>query len=256
MIRRLLPLALAAGFAAPAFAERPEPSAVSAGAVLAEAKGTEVQTKVLNGGLVRQVCALRGTADGRCVYQCRDGNPLRTPQPAGECPRTVLQDEGSEKGFDVRGPWDRPGRGPWNRPGPGDRRPPWPGEDRPVGRSAIECSASDHGWEEHWGGHVSRGWDLYNSADAACRACKAPTGPHGDCSVSCAEPEYACAYEFLPDGGGNAQPGGWGEPRVDSYRAEEAAMDRCRRDNWGRQGRCRVSQCQRQDRVLLRNRCR
>ncbi|TPW21662.1 MAG: hypothetical protein FD126_474, partial [Elusimicrobia bacterium] len=144
--------------------------------------------------------------------------------------------------------------------GPGDRRPPWPGEGRPGqgrpgGRSAIECSATDHGWEEHWGGHVSRGWDLYSSADAACRACKAPTGPHGDCSVSCAEPQFACAYEFQPDGA-SAQPGSWGEPREDSYRAEEAAMDRCRRDNWGRQGRCRVSRCERQDRVLLRNRCR
>lgn len=256
MPRSLLTIVLAAASVAPAFAAN-DLSAVPVAAVLGQAKAAELETKVLNGDLVRQVCALRGSVDGACVYECRDGLPLRTARPAGDCPRTVLQDlaEAAEKGRFGRGPWDRPGRGPWDRPGPGDRRPPWPGDGRPGGRSAIECSAADHGWEEHWGGHVSRGWDLYGSADAACRACKKPTGPHGDCSVSCAEPQYACAYEFQPDGA-QAQPGSWGEPREDSYRAEEAAMDRCRRDNWGRQGRCRVSRCERQDRVLLRNRCR
>lgn len=247
-MNRLITLALAAAFAAPAAAARQELSAVPAAAALGEAKAGEVEAKVLNGGLVGQVCALRGPVDGACVYECRDGLPLRTVRPVGDCPRTVLRElaEASEKGRFGQGPWDRPG----------DRRPPWPGDGRPGGRSALECSAADHGWEEHWGGHVSRGWDLYGSAEAACRACKKPTGPHGDCSVSCAEPEYACSYEFQPEGGGGAQPGGWGEPREDSYRAEEAALDRCRRDNWGRQGRCRVSQCQRQDRVLLRSRCR
>lgn len=248
----LTSLALAAAFAAPVSAAQQELSAVPAAAVLGEAKAGELETKVLNGDLVRQVCALRGPVDGACVYECRDGFPLRVPRPAGECPRTVLQDvaDAAEKGRFGRGPWDRPG----------DRRPPWPGDGRtgpgrPGGRSVIECSAADHGWEEHWGGHVSRGWDLYSSADAACRACKQPSGPHGDCSVSCAEPQFACSYEFQPDGA-PVQPGGWGEAREDSYRAEEAAMDRCRRDNWGRQGRCRVSRCERQDRVLLRNRCR
>lgn len=222
MLTRLLPFAIAAALAASAQAAQKELSAVPAAGVLAEAKGVELETPVVK------------------------AEPVEAAQKGG-----------IRFG---RGPWDRPGRGPWDRPGPGDRRPPWPGDDRPGqgrpgGRSAIECSATDHGWEEHWGGHVSRGWDLYSSADAACRACKQPTGPHGDCSVSCAEPQFACVYEFQPDGG-PAQPGSWGEPREDSYRAEEAAMDRCRRDNWGRQGRCRVSKCERQDRVLLRNRCR
>lgn len=233
MTHALLTLALAV---LPAAAEL---SAVPAADALGAAKGGEPGTKVLNGDLVSQVCALRGAFDGACVYECRDGLPLRTRRPAGECPRTVLRDlvESSEKGRFGRGPWDRPG----------DRRP--------GGRASLECSAGDRGWEEHWGGHVSRGWDLGRSAAEACRLCKQPTGPHGECTVTCSEPMQACRWEFVPDQG-PAQEGGWGRPEQDSWRAEEEALDRCRRENWGRQGRCRVSRCERQDRTLLRERCR
>ena len=166
---------------------------------------------------------------------------------------------------DHRG-WNPPGRGGpfprdprpfpgdgWPFPGPGDRNPD-PG--RGYGRQPLECSATDRGWEEHWGGHISHGYDLYASRDSACRSCKKPTGPHGDCDVRCAAPEILCSYEFVADDNGAVQDSGQGEPRETSYDAEDAATSRCMRNNWGRPGRCRIRSCERQDRTLLWDRCR
>lgn len=251
MRRTILSLVMAAGLVAPAAAQNPDLADADARAVLARAKEGEFTAQVLNGGLVRQVCSLRGAVDGSCVYQCNDGYPLRRAQPAGECPKTVLQD--NEPEFTPKG-WQFPGRGPWDQ-FPGDGRRPGNGR-RPPSRQAVDCSATDHGWEEHWGGHVSRGWDLYGSAQAACRACKQPTGPHGDCSVSCGTPEFRCSYEFVPDNGGPATDSGYGDQREDSRDAEDSATNICMRNNWGRPGRCRVRGCDRQDRTLLRERCR
>ncbi len=139
-----------------------------------------------------------------------------------------------------RGRWNPPGR---SRPGRG------------YGRTAYSCSATDKGWEEHWGGHHGRGYDLRNSRSEACRSCKKPNGPHGSCNVTCGVPEFRCRAEFVPRSSEGRSGTVRGYLEETQYRAEESALDNCRRDFWREEGRCRIRSCDQESRTVLRERC-
>jgi hypothetical protein len=77
-------------------------------------------------------------------------------------------------------------------------------------RGNYECSASDDGWEEHWGGHSS------------CSEC---LSKHGGCHETCYEEYYECTAEGTNDSGFTRQVTERGESE---WRTEDRAVDSCR----------------------------
>lgn len=142
------------------------------------------------------------------------------------------------------GPGPGPGYGrpvpPPHRPGPGYGRPvppppyyPTPDYQAPA---RVSCSASDKGWEEHWGGHSSCGSCLQH---------------HGNCIETCKEISEMCEVEGTDYYG---RPAIFRAVGVDRYAAESEARRKC---EWNRDMRyCRTISCSSQDRVISTRRCR
>lgn len=91
----------------------------------------------------------------------------------------------------------------------------------------VTCTATDNGWEEHWGGHSS------------CSQC---TAVHGRCTETCSSEEYRCTAEGTVSGYGSSSTRtetfrGRGDDRWD---AERDALNECRRYN--AQG-CTIKEC-------------
>ncbi len=154
--------------------------------------------------------------------------------------------------FPDRGRRDDRGRGrngDWNRPGhgrDGDR-----GRGR-RGRQEISCSATDKGWEEHWGGHRSRGFNLRDLENSACQKCRKK---HGTCNFNCVTEEVRCKARFKSDDG-NFSGEIYGDTWPRRFDAEDSALDRCWRRNRGRRGSCELSGCDNVGRTQSRGRCR
>jgi hypothetical protein len=120
---------------------------------------------------------------------------------------------------DIRHPSPRPPR----RPPP----PSWGGH--------ITCTASDRGWEEHWGGHHS------------CGEC---LSKHGECVETCTAETQVCQAKGLDWNGQLVTVTGESSDRWD---AERRAWDSCQyrglRD-------CRVESCESRDEQISRRSCR
>lgn len=116
--------------------------------------------------------------------------------------------------------WVRPGR-----PSPYD-----PGRGRPQ----VTCTASDNGWEEHWGSHRS------------CGECLAK---HGDCIETCSIDYNVCQAEGVDYRGYKMTMEGRGDSR---YRAEDEAMSLCQR----RYDNCRIVSCKTSSETVSRRSCR
>lgn len=140
----------------------------------------------------------------------------------------------------------RPGRDDrWRGPGDGRRYP---------GRQEITCNASDRGWEEHWGGHRSRGFDLRRLEENACADCRKK---HGKCTVHCVTEEFRCTARFKPDQTGAFENEIAGDDLPRRFDAEDSALDRCWRVNRGRAGRCELTgRCDDVGRTMSRGSCR
>ncbi|PCI39107.1 MAG: hypothetical protein COB53_03780 [Elusimicrobia bacterium] len=140
----------------------------------------------------------------------------------------------------------------WNRPGRGrDDFGRGRGRGR-RGRQEISCSATDKGWEEHWSGHRSRGFNLADLEKNACGKC---LGKHGTCNFNCVTEEKRCTARFLAEDGtfsGDV----YGDTWPSRWDAEDSALDRCWRRNRGRAGRCELSgRCDNVGRTQSRGRC-
>lgn len=122
----------------------------------------------------------------------------------------------------------RPGRPGWNNPGR-----PGPGWGNP--QPNVTCSATDNGWEEHWGGHGS------------CQECKAR---HGNCTETCSTQSFACRAEGTNHMG---RPESFESYGSDEYFARNEALDRCYR--MGARD-CRSAGCTTSSQVISRNSCR
>lgn len=118
----------------------------------------------------------------------------------------------------------------WIRPGDGGRPPRYPG----GGHSQVTCSATDNGWEEHWGGHGS------------CREC---LKKHGDCVETCSIKNTTCTAEGVDYRGYKMTVQGRSEYRFD---AEREAMDRCQY----RYENCRITNCSENSEQVSRRSCR
>jgi hypothetical protein len=165
--------------------------------------------------------------------------------------------------FEFRFGDHRGGRGDW-RGGPGrGRNDRWrgpgrgPGRDRGYGRyrQEIVCNATDKGWEEHWGGHRSRGYDLPRLERGACGEC---LRKHGTCNFRCVTEEVRCSARFVPErSNGGFESEVWGDSRPRRWDAEDSALDRCWRRNRGRAGRCEpTGRCSDVGRHMSGGRCR
>lgn len=144
--------------------------------------------------------------------------------------------------------WGRPGPGPgWGRPGPGGPgwgrpggNPGWgrPGPGGPGGpgwsQPRVTCTATDNGWEEHWGGHSS------------CHECKAQ---HGNCTETCSQESFACRAEGINGLGNSESFEAYGS---DEYFTRNEALDRCYRMG-GRN--CRSVGCTTSSQVVSRRGC-
>lgn len=117
-----------------------------------------------------------------------------------------------------RFPGARPGRPGPGRPGPGRPGPGYPDRGR------LECSATDKGWEEHWGGHYD------------CREC---LEKHDGCIETCQEVRtvYSCQFEGQ-DGRGTRE--SFAATSDDRRQAEYEAEDRCYRAGYRN---CRYQGC-------------
>lgn len=135
----------------------------------------------------------------------------------------------------------RPVPRPVPRPTPGYGYPapdygyPTPGYGYPTpGR--VTCSASDRGWEEHWGGHSS------------CGSC---LQEHGDCTETCKESTQVCEVQGRDAYGTMVTFTGVGGDR---WSAEAEARRSC---EWNRNMRsCVTVSCRSQDRTVSTRRCR
>ncbi len=135
-----------------------------------------------------------------------------------------------------------------------DRRPGNGRNDRWRGRQEITCSASDRGWEEHWGGHRSRGFDLGRLEQTACADCRKK---HGKCTIHCVTEEFRCTARFRPEQSDSFENEISGDSLSRRFDAEDSALDRCWRVNRGRQGRCELTgRCDDVGRTMSRGSCR
>lgn len=96
------------------------------------------------------------------------------------------------------------------------------GGGSPSNGSGVTCSASDSGWEEHWGGHGS------------CSSCLAK---HGNCTERCTQSEYECTAEGELREGQVETVSAYDR---DEYYARDRALERCYRS---RLRGCRVTGC-------------
>jgi|GEM_PF-1886800 len=126
--------------------------------------------------------------------------------------------------------WNNPGR-----PGPGPGGPGWNNPGRPGPGPRVTCSATDNGWEEHWGGHGS------------CQECKAR---HGSCTETCSTESFSCRAEGTNYSGRTESFESYGS---DEYFARNEALDRCYR--MGARD-CRSAGCTTSSQVVSRNSCR
>ncbi|MBS1972057.1 MAG: hypothetical protein JSU04_17235 [Bdellovibrionales bacterium] len=120
------------------------------------------------------------------------------------------------------------------RPG----RPGAPGRYPDPGRGGygnVQCTATDKGWEEHWGGHGSCGECLRK---------------HGDCIETCSRSYYVCQAQGIDRNGRTYV----SEGRADSrYQAEDEAMRAC---YYYRYQNCRVTNCNQNSETVSRRSCR
>ncbi|HEY8271253.1 MAG TPA: hypothetical protein VIG33_10230 [Pseudobdellovibrionaceae bacterium] len=137
------------------------------------------------------------------------------------------------------------GRWGWGRPGPGRGGPGYPGRPGPgypgPGRGGggwggnVQCSATDSGWEEHWGGHGSCGECLQI---------------HGNCTETCSRSYNVCQAEGIDQSGRRFTTEGRGEIR---YQAEDDAMRAC---YYYRYQNCRIVSCNQNNETVSRRSCR
>ncbi len=132
-------------------------------------------------------------------------------------------------------PYPTPGYGYPTPPRPTPYPYPTPGYGQPSpGR--VTCSATDRGWEEHWGGHGS------------CGSC---LQEHGNCTETCKETTQLCEVQGTDYYGNLAIYRAVG---VDRWSAESEARRKC---EWNRDMRsCVTISCQSQDRVVSTRSCR
>lgn len=121
-----------------------------------------------------------------------------------------------------------------SRPRP-PRYPGRPDRPRPPRYGNITCTATDNGWEEHWGGHSS------------CRSC---LKKHGDCTERCTQTYYVCTASGDDGHGRNYSADGYGDSR---WEAQEEAQRNCRYD--GLYG-CSITRCDSEDQLVSRRSCR
>jgi hypothetical protein len=124
------------------------------------------------------------------------------------------------------------GGGPLHPPGP--YYPPAPNYGAPV-----TCTASDSGWEEHFGGH---------------RDCDLCLSRHGNCTETCSVQQYNCrvegrVFDYWTNGTRIEVFYGRGNSR---WEAEEQAMSDCR---WAR-AECMAPTCTLDTQVVSRRSCR
>src|SRR5207253_828198 len=90
------------------------------------------------------------------------------------------------------------------------------------GRGNVQCTSTDTGWEEHWGGHAS------------CEEC---LRKHGSCVETCSSTYYVCQTQGTDQSGRTFTNEGRGDTR---YEAEDEAMRAC---YYYRYQGCRVTNC-------------
>lgn len=140
--------------------------------------------------------------------------------------------------LEARPRFGEPGRG-WEPGRPGSGRD-WRTPDRGWERGNVTCSATDNGWEEHFGGHSD------------CRSCLAK---HGSCTERCTIAQYRCQAE------GRVRDHRTGRTRVETFfgqgssrwDAEDEALRDCR---WSRAESCQIKTCLTDQREVSRRSCR
>lgn len=122
---------------------------------------------------------------------------------------------------------------PVPHPGPAPR--PVPRDDY-YSRGRVTCTATDKGWEEHFGGHSS------------CGAC---LQKHGSCIEKCHEVRELCEVEGVDYRGRKAIFRGYG---IDRRSAEYEARRAC---EWNRVMRsCYVKSCRQESKLISSRSCR
>lgn len=130
---------------------------------------------------------------------------------------------------------DRDSRDRWDR----DRgnRDDW--SRRPIRRPGygrnIQCTATDTGWEEHWGGHSS------------CREC---LKEHGNCVERCSEVYHSCEVTGRDRSGYTRTFYGIGSAE---WEARDEATDRCYRSGFDS---CSRALCRKESEQISSQRCR
>lgn len=133
-----------------------------------------------------------------------------------------------------RGPRYNPPGGPVYRPIPAPRPVPRFPEQYPQGR--VTCSASDRGWEEHWGSHGS------------CGAC---LQQHAECIETCVEQRELCEVQGTDYQGRQRRYIAVG---YDRYSAESEARRQC---EWDRNNsNCYTLTCRSDNRTVSSRSCR
>lgn len=115
------------------------------------------------------------------------------------------------------------------RPGRGDDR----GGRGGWGRPNVSCSATDKGWEEHWGGHSD------------CRSCMKK---HGNCTETCSAEYYEVTAEGVDYRGYKMTVESRGNSR---YEAEREALRTC---NY-RYSNCKVTASNSRSETVSRRSC-
>lgn len=150
---------------------------------------------------------------------------------------TMIEMTSAQTGPRGRGPRYNPHQGP-HRPMPDYRRPaprPMPRDDY-YSRGRVTCSASDKGWEEHFGGHGS------------CGSC---LQKHSSCVEKCQEIREVCEVEGRDYNGRLSVFVGRG---ADRWAAEAEARRQC---EWNRNMRsCMVTTCRQEAQTISTRSCR
>ncbi|MGE5084953.1 MAG: hypothetical protein ACM3MG_01535 [Bacillota bacterium] len=108
----------------------------------------------------------------------------------------------------------------------------WGGDGRPV----VTCSASDRGWEEHFGGH---------------RDCNSCLRKHGQCVETCSAESYRSVAEGLDYRGYRMTVEARGQTQ---YQTERKAFERCAR--MYRYSNCRIVSTTPKKEIISRRSCR